>query len=168
MNQDNGVKERAAAALVSALQARVAAFVAEHGRDRVIALTAGFVAAIGALLPFARGTDQMAAMEAWRQGGASGTWSLLQTGLVGRLLVALPLALGLLPVLAKNVASRWCTSLYGVACATLGMFLAPAVFASAARFGVPHAGLSIGWATTLLGYAGLTYGYLRIMKGAQQ
>lgn len=168
MNQDNEAKAPVETAPVSALSARVSAFVAAHGRDRVIALSAGVVAALGALLPFARGADQTSVVEAWRNGaGASETWSLLQTGIVGLLLVVLPLGLGLLPVLAKRFASRWCAPLYGTACAMLGLFLAPAVFASAERLGVPHAGLSVGWTATLLGYAGLTYGYLRIMKGAQ-
>ncbi len=126
-------------------------FVESHGRDPVVALVGGAVAAIGTLLPFASSSGMF---------GGTSSISLIQAGFYGFLLLLLPIALAVLPIVRKS-SRRETLIAYGVSCALLGVFLALWLAASglASVLGAGIGGFGAGFYFSLIGYACTTFGY---------
>lgn len=140
------------------VRSRVAAFVEKNGIGRVVALCGGGVAALGALLPFAPASSAQV-LNGWLRGsGEPGTQSLAGTGLAGMVLLALAVALAVLPL--RTSGARWSRAGFGAACATLGAVVGLWLLAPAFGFAASGAGLVL----SLLGDAALAYGYWRLLS----
>jgi hypothetical protein len=133
------------------VRSRAVAFVATHGRDKTVVAIAGIVGGIGAILPLIPGR---------------GGFSVAGSGLLGILLLAAPVALGLIPVLAGAVAARMRLALFGAACVLLGGYLGFYVVLDliSTRWGMGSVGLGFGFYVTLAAYAGLVYGLSRLAR----
>jgi hypothetical protein len=138
------------------IEQRARLFVQEHGTIRVTILAGGVAAALGALLPFAETSSFF--------GGRSSV-SILQGGFYGLLLMLLPIALAIFPIVGKQY-SRFNLAAFGISSALLGIFLAMWIAASGivSVIGAGVGGLSIGFYLTILGYGSLTVGYYMLAR----
>jgi hypothetical protein len=132
-------------------RARVAEFVALHGPERTTVFAAAAVAVVGALLPM---------VEAYSGFGRYASFSLAFGGFAGFLLLLAPVALGGLPLYAQRLAARMPLVGFGASCVLLGAFLGLYALNQAVA-GSSYAGahFALGYYATVLGYAGMTFGY---------
>ncbi|TAM77419.1 hypothetical protein EPN44_03210 [bacterium] len=134
---------------------RFQAFVDMHGKPTVTVLAGAGVATTGAIVP------------AFHVGmfGVGGSYAIVQAGFAGLFALALPIALGALPIALKPDA-RLMRLAFGVACALLGIFFAVWMAPLGALFG----SLSAGFYLSIVGYAAAAIGYYLLLeqKGAQR
>lgn len=129
-------------------------FVRRHGNEAVTVLTGGAAAALGAITPFAHVNGLF---------GSGVSYSLIQAGFYGLVLLMLPITLGILPVFLKQYL-RFKLAAFGIACALFGVFFSMWLVSSglAGAIGGSIAGFSIGFFLSLSGYAAMVYGYYSI------
>jgi hypothetical protein len=140
----------------TSLDQRARLFVQEHGKVRVAILAGGVGAALGALLPFADTSGLF---------GGHSSVSIVQTGFYGLLLLLLPIALAVFPILGKQH-SRFNLLAFGISSALLGIFFAIWISASGIGSAISAGvgSLSAGFYLTLLGYGAAAVGYYLLAR----
>ncbi len=134
-------------------KAQALALVERYGRERIALAGCGLLGALGTLLPFAAGGNPF--------GGAS-SFTLMQFGFWGFVMLLIPLALGALPFLPIMLSHSRMTLAFGVSCALLGVFVAMWMAGSEiAAFAGGAIGFAFGFYCSLIGYAGLAVLYFR-------
>ncbi|MHB8563901.1 MAG: hypothetical protein ACYDDA_08135 [Acidiferrobacteraceae bacterium] len=129
----------------------VRTFVDAHGRPATTVLAGGALAAIGALLPFAHVNGMF---------GSGESYSIVEGGVIGLLLVAIPVLLAIFPIMLKQYAT-FTLSAFGLSCALFGVFFAIWLASSGivSIIGAGAGGLTIGFYLTILGYGAMVVGY---------
>lgn len=133
----------------------VRAFVQTHGRVPTTILVGGILAALGAIVPFAHANGIF--------GGPGTSYSMIQSGFYGLVLLIVPIILGIFPISLKRYAGLSLAA-FGVACAFLGIFFALWIASSGviSVIGAGAGGVTLGFYLTLFGYAAMVIGYYQL------
>lgn len=138
---------------------RLQSFVATHGRVPVTILCGGAASTLGTIVPFAHVSGVF---------GGGSSYSIIQAGFYGLLLLVVAVVLGIFPIFLKQYL-RFTLLAFGVACAFFGIFFAMWLASSglASMLGSGLGGFSGGFYLNLFGYAAMVAGYYMLQNGTE-
>jgi hypothetical protein len=139
--------------------ARVKSFVQTHGRIAVTILVGGISAALGALVPFAHVNGLF---------GGGESYSIIQSGFYGVVLLAIPILLAFFPIALKQFL-HLTLGAFGLSCGMFAIFFSLWLASSGmlSMIGSAVGGLTIGFYLSLLGYGATVVGYYQLQAGAK-
>ena len=140
--------------------AKIRSFVQTHGRIAVTILAGGAAAALGTILPFAQMNGIF---------GAGQSYSIVQSGFYGLIMLAIPILLAIFPIVLKKY-SRFTLAAFGLSCGMFAIFFGIWIASSGllSMVGSAAGGLTIGFYISLIGYAVTVFGYYQMQSGAQR